>query len=68
MAPTLYYDNVCYGSTGAALIVQGGNVTVTGNVLIAPQLTWRGTPSAVPRRGRRAGRTVPALSRGQRDD
>ena len=23
-APTLYYDNVCYGSTGAALIVEGG--------------------------------------------
>ena len=43
-APTLYYDNVCYGSTGAALIIQGGNVTATGNVLVAPQLTWRGTP------------------------
>ena len=42
---TVFRDNVCYGGVSAVLILDGfGNVVVTGNVLIAPQLVWRGTP------------------------
>ena len=34
-ANLLFYNNVCYGAASTAVTVEGGNVTVTGNVLIA---------------------------------
>ena len=42
-ATTVFSDNVCYGDQTFGARLEGGNMTVTGNVFIAPQLYWRGT-------------------------
>jgi parallel beta-helix repeat protein len=41
-ATTVFSNNVCYGGQSDAATLAGGNITATGNVLIAPQLYWRG--------------------------
>ena len=42
-ATTVFSNNVCYGAQMAGANLEGGNIIATGNVLIAPQLVWRGS-------------------------
>ena len=41
-ATTVFSNNVCYGGQTAGATLEGGKIICTGNVLIAPQLYWRG--------------------------
>jgi hypothetical protein len=38
----VFRNNVCYGAQAGAITLTGGNATITGNVLIAPDMLWRG--------------------------